>query len=251
MTRAIAFLACAALGCGQSFDVASVKPSPANPKPREIRGGPGSTDPGTVTLTSLDLLSLITMAYGIGPFQVVGPDWLNRTRFDLVAKVRAGTTVEQYRAMLQQLLAERFRLAVHRDQKEGRILELAVARNGPRLTASPPAPEAQDGTLRPLPGPPSPPPGYHGPLSLMLRYATMDQFTVQLSGMLGEPIRNATGLAGTYDIRLQYSVDLQTDAPFTSVFDAVQEQLGLKLTPGKGMIEQLVIDRIEKTPTGN
>jgi uncharacterized protein (TIGR03435 family) len=204
-----------------------------------------------VTLTSLDLLGLITMAYGVSPFQVVGPAWLNRTRFDIVAKVPAGTTVEQYRTMLQHLLAERFALAVHRDRKEGRTFELALSKNGPKLTESPPAPEAPDGTLRPSAGPPSPPPGYHGPLSLMLRYCTMDQLAAQLSGMLGEPIRNATGLTGKYDIRLQYSFDLQTDELFTSIFSAVQDQLGLKLTPGKGMIDLLAIDRIEKTPTEN
>jgi uncharacterized protein (TIGR03435 family) len=247
---------CAGLACGQSFEVTSVKPSPP-PGPnggisRQVHGGPGSSDPGTVTLTSIDLLSLVTMAYGINAYQLVGPDWLGTARFDIAAKLPPGTTIEQYRLMLQSLLAERFQLAVHHDKKEGRVLELQLAKNGANLKESASGPAAaDDGSLQPPPGPPTPPRGYHGPLSLVVRNCSMEQLAARLSGLLGQPVSNATGLNGRYDIRLQYSLGLETDAAFTSVFDALQEQLGLKLTAKKGIIDLLAIDHIARVPTGN
>jgi uncharacterized protein (TIGR03435 family) len=241
------------MACGQSFDVASVKPSPADAKSRRILGGPGSTDPGTVTMTNVDLLSLVTMAYGVNPYQIVGPDWLGSTRFDIAAKVPPETTLEQYRLMLRNLLADRFKLAIHRDKKEGRQFELLVAKGGPKLKESAAESAATDGgSLQPPPGPPSPPPGYNGPLTLFVRNCSMEQFAARLSGLLGQPVANATGLTGVYEIRLQYSLaGLQVDAPSATIFDALQEQLGLKLAQKKGTIDLLVIDRVEKVPTAN
>jgi uncharacterized protein (TIGR03435 family) len=251
--RIVPVFLCTGLACGQSFEVASVKPSLPGTKAREIRGGPGSTSPGTVTLAYSELASLVTMAYGVNPYQIVGPDWLGSTRFDIAAKVPPGTTVEQYRAMLRNLLADRFKLAVHRDKKEGRIFELVVAKNGPKLKESALEPSSMDdGSLQPPPGAPSPPLGYNGPLSLLVRNCSMEQFTARLSGLLGQPVANATGLSGSYEIRLQYSLaGLQVDSPSATIFDALQEQLGLKLTQKKGMIDLLVIDHVEKVPSGN
>jgi uncharacterized protein (TIGR03435 family) len=154
MLRILAVFAGAGLACGQSFEVASVKPSPP-PGPnrgmaRQVRGGPGSTDPGAITFTGIDLLSLVTMAYGIDAYQLVGPDWLSTTRFDIAAKLPPGTTIEQYRLMLQNLLAERFKLAVHRDKKEGREFELILAKNGAKLKESAAGPTStDDGRLQP------------------------------------------------------------------------------------------------------
>jgi uncharacterized protein (TIGR03435 family) len=253
MWRVLPVFLCTGLACGQSFEVASVKPSPPGPKARRIRGGPGSTSPGTVTLTYIDLASLLTMAFSVNPYQIVGPDWLTITRFDIAAKLPPGTTVEQYRLMLRNLLADRFQLAVHSDKKDARVFELVVAKNGPKLkesTGEPPS--TDDGSLQPPPGAPSPPPGYNGPLSLFVRNCSMEQFAARLSGLLGQPVANATGVSGVYDIRLQYSLaGLQVDAPSATIFDALQDQLGLKLTQKKGIIDLLAIDHVEKVPSGN
>jgi uncharacterized protein (TIGR03435 family) len=246
-----------------SFEVASVKPSPP-PGPnrtmgRLVRGGPGSTGPGAITFTNIDLFSLVTMAYGVNAYQLVGPGWLGATRFDITAKLPPGATREQYRLMLQNLLAERFKLAVHRDKKEGRVFDLAVAKNGPKLkeSADDPAAAADDGSLQPPPSAPRPPVGYNGPMALLCARCSIEQFTARLAGLLGQPVSDATGLNGRYDIRLQYSLaGLQTgpsvdaDVPAT-IFDALQEQLGLKLEPKRGMIDLLAIDHIEKVPTEN
>lgn len=89
------------LVCGQSFEVASVKPSPPGAYGLQIHGGPGSTDPGTASFSNIDLASLIIMAYDVNSYQLAGPDWLRNSRFEIVAKVPPGTTIPQYRVMLQ------------------------------------------------------------------------------------------------------------------------------------------------------
>src|ERR1039458_6380226 len=153
MSKTSAALLCAGLVYGQSFEVASVKPSPP-PGPnrtmgRSVRGGPGSTDPGAITFTNIDLFSLVTLAYGINAYQLAGPDWLPAARFDITAKLPPATNREQYRLMLQNLLAERFKLAVHRDKKEGQAFDLVVAKNGPKLKESAAASAAvDDGSLQ-------------------------------------------------------------------------------------------------------
>jgi uncharacterized protein (TIGR03435 family) len=269
MLRILVPLICAGLVYGQafdshsSFDAASVKPSlPPGPNTtmgRHLRGGPGSTDPGTIIFTNIDLFSLVTMAYGINAYQLVGPDWLNTTLFDITAKVPPGTTREQYRLMLQNLLAERFMLAVHRDKKEGQAFDLVVAKSGPKLKESAPGSVAvaDDGSLQPAPTAPSPPQGYHGPLAMICPNCSIEQLAARLSGLMGQPVANSTGLHGAYDIRLRYSLaGLEAGEPAAAeipntIFDAVQEQLGLKFVPKKASIDLLVIDRIAKAPREN
>jgi uncharacterized protein (TIGR03435 family) len=244
--------ACLGVAFGQSFEVASVKPTPQQPYvPRQVRGGPGSTDPGAIAFTGMDLFSLITLAYGIDAYQLVGPAWLNSTRFDIVAKLPPGATTGQYRLMLQALLAERFGLAVHHDRKDGQAFDLVVAKNGPKLAASADGTAVTgDGSLQPAPSAPQPPAGYKGPLSVMLPKCTLDQLAARLSAFVGQPVTNATGLNGIYDIRIMYSLGLDADAP-PVLPDALQQQLGLKLVPRKASLDLLVVDHVEKVPVAN
>ena len=221
-----------------------------------MRGGPGSSDPSLATFENIDLFSLVTMAYGIQRYQLLAPDWLTTAKFDITARVPKGATTEQYRLMLQSLLAERFQLALHHDRKEIQMVELVVAKNGPKLkeAAVDPAAAVPDGLQPPLPRA-GPPPGYHGPFSMVTK-ASMERLAALLSGLLGQPVVDATGLKGNYDIKLQALVGSSpsdTDAANSppSLFDAVQEELGLKLAPKKGLVDVLAIDHIEKTPTGN
>ena len=104
-----------------SFEVASVKVA-EQPKPdaqgrlliaRGCRGGPGTTDPGTLTCTNTPLKQLLVKAYDLKNYQVEGPAWLDSDGFDIVAKIPAGTSKEQFNLMLQSLLAERFKVTVH------------------------------------------------------------------------------------------------------------------------------------------
>jgi len=245
---------------GQNFEVASVKPSPP-PGPgnssRLVRGGPGSTDPGSATLTNMDLFSLVTMAYDVQSYQLSGPDWMHGARFDIAAKVPPGATREQYRLMLQHLLAERFQLVVHRDRKEMPTYEMVVGKGGSKMKESADdSAAADDGSLQPSPVAPSPPPGYNGPLTMLLRKSTLEQLAARVSAQLGQAVTDATGLRGKYDITLQYTLaGLQAGAtseapPGPTIFDAL-EQLGLKLVSKKGPADILVIDHVERAPSEN
>ena len=122
------------------FEVASVKPA-APPAGGVIRpgpqGGPGSADPARLTYSFSTLRDLLVDAYSVKRSQISGaPNWLDSVRFDIVAKVPEGATKEQAKVMLQNLLAERFKLTLHRETKELPVYALVVAKNGPRLEVS-------------------------------------------------------------------------------------------------------------------
>src|ERR1035441_2782695 len=119
-----------------SFEVASVKVA-EQPKPdaqgrlfifRGCSGGllPRSTDPGTRTCNNMPLRRLLVTAYGLKNYQVEGPSWLDTDGYDIVAKVPAGTSKEQFSLMLQSLLAERFKVSVHRETRNMRSEERRV-----------------------------------------------------------------------------------------------------------------------------
>ncbi len=129
--------ACMALLAGsafaQTFEVASVKQSPAV-KPGErvfdgpARGGPCSPDPGQITWTYARFVDLLMTAYDVRNYQIRGPAWLESERYDVLARVPPGATKEQVRAMWQNLLAERFGLALHHEPREFRVDELVGER---------------------------------------------------------------------------------------------------------------------------
>lgn len=171
------------------FEVASVKPA-APPSPERfmvgIRGGPGTPDPGQVTFINVNQRMLLARAYAVQDYQISGPGWLESERYDIVAKVPKGATKEQFQAMLQNLLAERFRLTLHHETKELTQYVLVVAKGGPKLKESAPPPATDDAAGKngaappnggPPPGPgggpgagppPGPPPGELGPPRLKL-----------------------------------------------------------------------------------
>src|SRR5580692_4117747 len=118
-----------------TFEVASVRPSPhSNASDQAISGGPGTGNPGRLTFTSCSLQTLMMNAFAIPPNRLdrlSGPVWLRSETFDIVAKVAKGTTQDQALVMLQNLLIERFKLAVHHETKEADGYALTVAKNGP------------------------------------------------------------------------------------------------------------------------
>ncbi len=132
----LAIVAAAAVGMAQTqFEVASIKVS----GPKSVRGssgGPGSRDPGQYRFDVASLLDLICVAYDVDRFQVASKTPLDRQRVDLVAKIPAGTTKEQFRVMLQNLLAERFHLKLHTESREFSAYELGIAKTGGKLTES-------------------------------------------------------------------------------------------------------------------
>ena len=141
------------------FEVASIKPSPPPAPGMGIvvgcRGGPGTNDPALYTCQNISLSNLVTVAYRIDYYQLSAPDWATMARFDLRAKVPEDTTKEQLALMIQGLLADRFRLVVHRESREIQRYELTVAKDGPKFKDAAPPPQGTPGTPRLRPGRPS------------------------------------------------------------------------------------------------
>ena len=135
-----------------AFEVATIKPAAPLDMAKiqaAVQGGGkmpvgANVDNRRAEYTYLDLKSLIAYAYGAKPYQITGPDWMAKTRFDIVAKMPDGATKEDAPKMLQSLLEERFKLTTHRATAEHPVLALVVGKGGPKLKASAEAPVAID-----------------------------------------------------------------------------------------------------------
>jgi uncharacterized protein (TIGR03435 family) len=162
---------------------------------------------------------------------------MDADRFDIAAKPETRSRPEEVLLMMQRLLADRFQLALHRESKEARVYELVVAKAGPKLR------EPKDDAEAGLQGQKGRITARATPLAILARY---------LSQRLGQPVVDKTGLLGRYDFTLQYEADGANDpaAAGPSIFTAIEEQLGLRLQPGKGPVDILVVDRAEK-PSDN
>jgi uncharacterized protein (TIGR03435 family) len=246
----------AAFGQRPEFEVASVKVSPPGGLVR-IGGGPASSDPGQWTCVGCSLFSLLTHAYRLWEYQISGPEWLRATKFDVLAKIPPGTTDAQFRLMLQALLQERFKMTVHRENKVMPVFELTVAKSGLKMEEvqqPAPAPEPTKNVLD-KDGFPIVPGGsgmrvFNGRGRIQFRAQTMDNIAHYLSTQAGRPVLDATGLKGKYALTLSWSQEGDPD-PGPSIFQAIQDQLGLKLEPKKGTVEMLIVDRAEKVPVEN
>ncbi|MGD0100677.1 MAG: TIGR03435 family protein [Acidobacteriota bacterium] len=285
----LAFLS-TAYGEGPTFEVASIKPSPSVQPGGMVRvgwnGGPGTNDPGRWTCENMSLLNLLLSAFDLKTFQLPTPPSGNDERFNITAKIPDGTTKEQFRQMQQNLLIDRFGLKFHGEKKEMQGYELVLAKNGPKFKESEPEPPKDPAANSQKPptipfkmtrgkdGFPVIPPGVNAMFMTPRRASgqwirtTMEKFAETLSGQMGKPVTNSTGLEGKYDVSLQWAPDpignvssplsgMENNVPAASepsgpnIFTALQEQLGLKLQPKKVTIEIFVIDHIEKTPTEN
>lgn len=256
------------------FEAASVKPSPA-PEPGQVvfgkmNGGPGSKDPTRIDYQRLSIDILVARAYGMNQWQLFGPDWTKRGQFDIVAKLPPGTTKEQFQAMLRNLLAERFKVQVHRETKELTGYSLTVGKSGPKLKPHVDAPALADEDKSRRTGFTLPKTGADGYpiLTKEVNMASMDgksrkrwdnadigELAETLSSYLRSPVTDDTGLHGKYDIDLYWlsqTSGAQSDSDTgPDLFAAVHQQLGLKLEKKKMPVETLVIDHAERVPTGN
>ncbi len=256
-----------------AFEAASVKPAQSMGGRFTMKGGPGTGDPVRIAYTNIMLRRILLVAYDVRDYQISGPDWLDSLRFDITAKVPAGASKAEFQAMLRNLLATRFQMVVHRETKELPIYELLVAKNGIRVkrVVDDGAPAATPGdqlaTIKPIDGNDGfpalslPAPGLvietrNGQVRVTSKETSMAKFADLLSGQLGHPVIDSTGLAGNYSFVLYFSPDglSSSDAAGPSgpsIFGALQEQLGLKLEARKGPVDLLVIDHAEKVPAGN
>lgn len=200
-----------------------------------IQGGPGTRDPGRITYSGIPLMLLLTIAYDVKNFQINGPAWLDSERFDISAKVPEGATKEQTNVMLQNLIADRFKLALHHESKEMQGFELTVAKTGSKLKESAPEdPNAANQPTAPPAGPLGPPKrdanGFpqlggrglmvmmdmspKGPVAKMTgRDQPLSELLRILGNQLRRPLVDKTGLTAKYDFNLEYAPDMAGMGP--------------------------------------
>lgn len=218
------------------FEVVSIKPAdPAAP------GHMTQQTPGGFRERNLRLFELIMGAWNLNRDQLAGgPNWLETTGWDIDARFPAGTSPAQAQQMMQAMLADRFRLVTHRETRTLPEYALTAAKGGIKLHEG----DGRGGMSA-------------GPRLIRYSAGTMGELARQLSGYLGRHVIDRTGITGQYAISLSFApVDpaasagdaTQDAAP--SIFQALQEQAGLKLESINGPVEVLVIDNAEK-PTPN
>ncbi len=246
-----------------AFDVVSIKPNDGS----QPGGGIRTLPDGTLMMTNQPIRSILARAAPVPVREVIGyPDWVERERYDVVARPPAGATAEQRAAMWQALFADRMKLRAHVEEREQDTYALVVASSDGRL-----GPDLMPSTLDCAPrapgAPPPPPPDFSSPDAYRTRCGamfgggsvvagslTMDSFVRSLSSMVGRLVNNRTRLEGGYTFTLRYAP--RDGAPSTDPADppdistALQEQLGLKLQPETSTVPVLVIDHIER-PTEN
>ena len=260
-----AICAIATLNCADQpkFEVASVK--------RMDRGIiHNSMGPRTVTMRGDPLKVVLMEAFKVKAYQIVGPSWLDEDCFDIVAKMPEGAASDQIPAMLQELLAERFKLTAHKEDRTRPAYALVVDKGGPKFKEA----DLSFKRMGQRPG------------TVMFRSTantqgfkgaiTMARLTQFLAVGLDRPVQDFTGLSGTYDIDLAWAPDPVIDrqspsamsyssatealgdaridlpaAPTATLFTAIRDSLGLKLDPRKEPVEMLVIDHVERVPTEN
>jgi len=238
--------------------VASIKPSASDDARTLLQVLPG----GGLRTSGATLKFLITLAYEVRSFQILGGSgWISSDRFDVVAKSDRSTDSEkeprdpskvtasqlkgmqdQMRPKLQALLAERFKLSLHRETREQALYALVIGKSGIKFHRVP-------GNFRGL---------RIGRAQLTGSGATLEMLTTALANQLGRPVLDRTSLEGSFDFKLEWADQAGTSSPpggdplppsdpnGPSIFTALQEQLGLKLESTKGPVEVLVIDQVER-----
>jgi uncharacterized protein (TIGR03435 family) len=225
-----------------TFEVASIKSS----KPDSL--GQVKWERSQVFWTKATLKQVIMTAFGLKHYSYSGPAWLDSFEFDLVAKMPDGSEASQFSKMLQALLVERFKLVYHRESRSTNGYALVLTKEGLKIHPS------EGGEMG----------GSAGPDRLRARHTSLAQLASMLSSSLNVPIQDMTGVSGVFDFDLKWVPDLSVpnvsstsppdavlDSPGPSLFNVLQEQLGLKLEARKLPVEVLVVDRAERAPFEN
>ena len=232
----IAFaLTVAAVAQGQVFEVASVRRAT---EAGGERAGQSriSVGPDRLTARAATLLDCIEWAWNVREYQVAGPDWIRTERFEIAAKAERPGPPAAMRPMLQALLAERFGLTVHRENRVMPALALVIAKSGPKLRKSE-APE-EGNWKRVGPG---------------LKLEFQHEKAADLAGFLSTlavidlPVIDDTGLTDAYSFTLDLNEAVRGgDAAAPGISTLLQEQLGLRLDGRRMQLEVLVVDRVER-----
>lgn len=255
----------------QVFDVATIKPSDANnPPPESVNVSPDRFQAVGMTLKELIKVAW-NLNYGADDQVAGGPPWIASTRFDLdakedtelaseIAKLPAEKQGDEVRAMLRDLITQRFQLQLHHETRELSVYELVVAKGGPKLLpAADPSASSKPSDLA----------GERERPRRWIRFAGVGELEgysadmetlVTVLGMQpeigGRMVLDKTGLAGNYDFKLKWTPDISLSAnqaatsPSPSLFTALQEELGLRLNSAKAPIDRIIIDHVSP-PSAN
>lgn len=220
-----------------AFEVAAIRPFD---RTNQMGHGSVAVSGPRVTFTGYTLSALILYAYDLKPYQLSGaPFWIGQDAYSITAKAEgdAAPATPQVRKMLQSLLADRFSLVAHHETKEEKVYLLSQGKE--QILKPSTAPRT---TMKMAPG------------HMMMAKVGTAQWVTLLSTVLGRPVLDQTGLTGEFDFTLD-SPDIAMgnmpaasgeEASGPSIFTAIQEQQGLKLTLGKGPIDTLVVDKVSK-----
>jgi uncharacterized protein (TIGR03435 family) len=236
----------ATLSLGQSFEAASIKLNNSGQ-----RGGGISTYPARIKIINAPLKLCVQVAWNVKDFQVSGgASWTETDRYDIDAVAANPFKQDEYRVMLQTLLADRFGMVIHREMHDKPGYALAVARNGPKLP--PPVDDPNVMFSRTS----------SGDATLKAPNVTMKRFADALSSTLQAIVVDQTGIDGRFDASMQWTPDPSnlprlksgepappppSDAiPGPSIFTVLQEKFGLKLESKKVPVEVIVIDRANR-----
>ncbi len=232
-----------------TFEVATIRPSDAN----SLNGGIKPLPDGNgYVAQNVPIKLMISLMFEIPMRQIKGaPGWTESDRYDIEAKAEhGGYSKDELHAMFRSLLEDRFNLKFHQEAKEGKVYALTVDKAGVKMTVN------------------TSPQDYNIPITFsgfsnVGRRVPMKYLCWWLGQQLEReerPVIDKTGLTGNYDFTLQFVPDRLTDTPKESlpaelqdsptIFDALREQLGLKLTPEQGPVEYFTIDHVEK-PSAN
>ncbi len=224
-----------------SFAVAAIKLHPP-----DAPGGGFTADGERFTIRNETIAKMMYFAYNIHPRQVVNaPESMLHEAYDIVgmADTEGEPNLRQQQEMIQKLLAERFHLRLHREQRELPVYVIEVAKGGPKLKPTVDPDARPDWTIK-----------YQGAeRTYGYTNASISVFMMGEQFVIDRPMVDRTGLKGHYDFYLRYNSDeMNAGEPGSApgFFTAVQEQLGLKFVAAKAATEVLVIDHVEK-PTEN
>ncbi len=236
------------------FEVASIKLNTSGARAVSI----GASSPRAFKAENVWLRFLIETAWNVKDYQVSGgPDWATSNRYDIDARTDTDASFEQMRPMLQDLLKDRFQLALHRESKDLPVYALVAAKGGIKLKVSTKEnciPRDCDGLAT-------------SPRSLNGTAISMEQLTTALSNTMQRTVIDQTGFTGPFDVHLEWIEDQSTPGFYApglqpppsalpangsgpTVFTVLQEQLGLKLESTKGPVTILVIDHAVR-PSAN
>jgi uncharacterized protein (TIGR03435 family) len=238
-----------------AFEIADVH---ASPRSRDT-GMRTSVRPGRYELRSATIIDLIRLAYGIDADKILGgPAWVDYDRFDVLAKIPSKTPPQDtLKLMLQSLLADRFKLVLHKDTRPAAGFVLSAGKGKPKFKE---ADASRETGCRREPAPPLNVGTSTVPMiAYVCRNITMEAFAAGLRGMAPNYLANAvvdgTGLKGSWDFEIKWTGpglrQLTTEPVGVTLFEAIDQQLGLKLEEQKIPTPVIVVDQVNEKPTGN